>query len=93
MTDSPKTIYKYEILGMESSLDLPQGAQVLAAQVQGQSVCLWVLVDPSLATERRSFAVYGTGWPLPANAGTFIAIIHLPESGLVWHVFESDKTI
>jgi hypothetical protein len=64
------TIWKF-VLEPECSLDMPAGAQVLSIREQGDSICLWALVDPSASTERRRFIVFGTGHPVPDEPLTY----------------------
>ena len=81
-------IWKYELaLGPDSVFDvkMPKGAQVLCVQNQGGDIFLWAKVDPEGERERRKFAIYGTGNPVPAN-GTYIGTVQ--QGPFEWHVFE-----
>lgn len=89
-----RTIYKYELpRQVESTVQLPQGAEVLSVQLQlyGQFF-LWALVDDSAPPEPRTFRIIGTGQPVEDG---LIHITTIQESfadkdqGIfVWHVFE-----
>lgn len=80
-----KTIYKYP-LQMLTELDLPVGAQILSVHVQNDTTCLWALVTPGAATEKRIFAIYGTGHEVSDMPKTFIGTLHY--GSFVFHVFE-----
>jgi hypothetical protein len=82
-------IYKYPLhITDRQSLLLAVGAKILAAQFQGRELQLWVLVnDTPPHVVRRDIAIYGTGNPVPENAGAYIATAQDPR-GLVWHVFD-----
>lgn len=82
-----KTIWKY-VLQPECSLEIPRGAELLSVHEQGESICLWVLVDPSLEKEVRKFIVLGTGHDVPDVSLKFVGTAHLNASALVFHVFE-----
>lgn len=83
-----KKVFKYSLLTSENVLDMPEGAQVLSAHVQGTTVCIWALVDPGKPTERRTFRVYGTGHEMDDGI-TFIGTVM--AGPFVWHVFEDRR--
>ena len=89
-----KTIWKFPLgVADEQTIEMPQGAKVLAVQVQGEQVCVWVLVDPHADKERRTFYIVGTGhdlwddWGRLRHLGTF----QLRGGALVFHVFEPPR--
>jgi hypothetical protein len=84
-----KTIWKYTLLP-HTHIDMPVGAQILSIHEQDAEVCMWVMVEPEAATERRTFAYFGTGHRLPANPMEFLGTAHvlLISGSLVFHVFE-----
>lgn len=85
---SNASIWKF-VLAPQCSLSMPVGAQVLSVREQGDSICLWALVDPSAPLEMRRFIVFGTGHPLPADEPlTYLGTAHLEQGKLVFHVFE-----
>lgn len=86
------TVYKYEIKSDFHEVDLPRGAEILSVQFQGKSLFLWAKVDNSVQTEKRSFHVFSTGGRIGKSESRrmkFIGTAHT-ESGLVFHVFESE---
>jgi hypothetical protein len=79
-----KQIWKYELVSPFCEFNIPEGAEVLSAQLQGAAICLWVLVDPAAPVVTRRF-LYGTGWSGVKEAHKFIATV---QGEYVWHVFE-----
>jgi hypothetical protein len=85
------TIWKFVLTLDDASnlLTLPKGAIVLTAQLQGEHICLWVMLDPDeKVTEDRQFVVRCTGvaWARPGRP-KYIATVQKPP--FVWHVFEA----
>lgn len=83
-------IWKYplEVTDLQT-LKMPAGAKVLTVQMQGEACCLWALVDEAAqVTQARTFAIYGTGNPVPDNPGTYVASFQMVGGRLVFHVFE-----
>jgi len=84
-----KTVYKYEIpINDHFDLFLPTGARILKADVQRGVVCLWALVDPSLADQRRSFRFAGTGHPMEEESLQHISTFKMDGDNLIFHIFE-----
>lgn len=89
-----KTVWKFPIDATDrQTVMMPRGAQILSAQVQGEQLCLWALVEPTARKEPREIEVIGTGAPAPdctrcyigtAQQGTWSS----PGLILVRHVFE-----
>lgn len=82
-----RQVWKYTLERFgPSSLSVPIGAEILSVQVQGASVAMWALVDPSAPLVVRSFLLAGTGHDLPdgglVHRGTVL------DGVFVWHVFE-----
>ena len=77
--------YPFEITDLFDLL-LPLGARVLSVGMQGEQPCLWAMVEPSNTPEARSFAVVGTGHPLPSGTATYLDTFQQPP--FVWHLFE-----
>jgi len=85
-------IYKYPIGWDKADIEMPSGAQVLTAQLNGDTLCLWAKVNTKNPPEKRRFVVATTGEGLPCveleyGYGNFIATIQ-ESSGYVCHVFE-----
>lgn len=69
---------------------MPMGTKILTVQSQGDSPCLWTLVNTDNKRETRNFRIYATGqdidWPLEHLQ--YIGTFQLYGGSLVWHVFE-----
>jgi hypothetical protein len=88
----PRTIWKYTLaVGTVTKLQMPLNAKVLTVQMQANLPRLWALVWPQIETEERSFAIYGSGWPIPADCGDYIATFQDFSGALVWHVFDASE--
>lgn len=87
-----QTIYKYPLeVTDKQSLTLPDGAKILSVQMQGESLCLWAMVSPTIqAIETRTFWIYGTGHDvtLAPEHLNFLATVQMRGGTLIFHVFE-----
>lgn len=84
-----KTIWKYVLKKREiQSVFMPKGAEILSAQAQHQTTCIWVLVDTAAEPTERKIAIYGTGNPCPDDPGEFIDTVQFFDGELVFHIFE-----
>ena len=89
-----KTIYKYPLEITDTQfVELPLGAEILTAQMQGNQLCLWVLVNPSpdVFKKNRRIEIIGTGNPVPVGDLKYISTFQqmLVGGGLVFHIFEN----
>lgn len=85
------TIWKYPLTAA-SGLRMPQGARLLAVQVQAEDVCLWALVDPEAPMVTRTIRVFGTGHTVRlAPTDTYIGTFQLSGGALVFHVFDGGE--
>lgn len=86
-----KTIYKY-VLPIEKfpAVEIHEGAEIISAQMQHGSLCVWAIVDPSAKTELRSFRVIGTGMHFESDTlGKHLGTVQLEDGFLILHVFEA----
>lgn len=86
-----KQIWKFPLNPGATIVKMPYKAEVLTVQTQGETVCLWALVNPVNDTENRQFEVYGTGHNIHYDMGTerkYIGTIQMQEGALIFHVFE-----
>jgi hypothetical protein len=85
-------IYKYPIpfvIGRAIPVTMPRGAKILSVQVQGETLCLWAMVDPSLPTETETIRIIATGEPIDPTLAVMIDHLATIQSGpYVWHVFK-----
>ena len=86
-----ETIWKYEFAlgasGTQFSLNLPKGATILTAQMQGDAAVMWALVDTEMVLTKRAFVTYWTGNRMRDCYHHYINTVTTP-SGLVYHLFE-----
>jgi hypothetical protein len=83
-----RCVWKYRLDMGDTALDMPSGAEVLCAQVQGGHVFVWVLVDPLAAHEQRHFLVVGTGGLITHHQIQFVGTVQFPLLEIVLHIFE-----
>jgi hypothetical protein len=86
-----RTIWKYDLIPNDENrilIEMPTGAKVLTVQVQGDSVCLWALVDTEMGKGTRIFEIYGTGHPVSTYQKRYIGTFQMEGGTLVFHVFE-----
>lgn len=86
-----ETVFKYSLPEVGANgLELPKGAKVISADVQGQMICLWAIVNPEAPKETRQFVVAPTGNGVDVTGLDFIQTT-FTVNGLVWHVFEDNR--
>jgi hypothetical protein len=86
------TIWKWPLYPGRTELSMPIDAQLLTVQMQGDTPCLWALVDDHLPKVSRAFEIYGTGQRVPENHGQYVATFQMNDGALVFHVFETKQT-
>lgn len=73
---------------------MPVDATILHVGEQGTDICVWALIDPSIAsTEYRNINAYGTGHSVPDNPGRHLGSVQMrngENAGLVFHLFDGD---
>lgn len=71
---------------------MPEGARLLAVQVQAGTPCLWALVDPSAGSVTRRLALRGTGHSCEGlSPESYVGMFQLPTplGGIfVGHLFD-----
>jgi len=88
-----RRIWKYPLqLTDTQTVEMPEGAQILTAQRQGQTLCLWALVDcePELPKQNREIEIIGTGNPIIEAPRRYIATVQMQGGSLWWHIFERE---
>lgn len=81
------TIHKYQLKIDDTlqQLSIPEGGDIVAADIQGDALCLWAQVDTDEEFEARFFKVIGTGHVVPEHA-EYLFTVHQPP--FVWHIYE-----
>lgn len=84
-------ICKYDLnLGGITTIQMPINAVVLDAQLQGNGICIWVLVDLIEEVKNKVFETIGTRisiMPSEKFQRKYIGTVQLLPN-LVYHVFE-----
>lgn len=84
-----RRIWKYPIeLADFVIIEMPEGAEILTAQMQYGKLCLWALVDcePELPKLNREIEIIGTGNSIIEAPRRYIATVQ--QDIFVWHIFE-----
>jgi hypothetical protein len=90
-----KRVYKYELNPMTSIQEviLPIESQILTAQMQGNKLQLWALVDSIQELKaKRVIEIIGTGYKFCSPNGVerkHISTIQLAGGVFVYHIFEN----
>ena len=84
-------VFKYTLAVADYQIVvMPVGAQLLDAQMQGNQLCLWALVNLANPAVQRTIAIHETGQEF-AKGGTYVATFQ--TGPLVFHVFDhGEKT-
>lgn len=86
-----RTIHKFPLNGMEGPqpVQMPRYAIPRGVALQGTSICIWAEVDTDQPHEERTFAIVGTGHPLPDGQTARAAYLGMVQQGpSIWHVVE-----
>ena len=84
-----QTVWKFTIgIRGEQPLNVPEGAQFVAARQKSQTIDLWAEVDTEAPTAERRIRVHGTGHPQEPGFD-YIGTTFDDSAGLVWHIYVS----
>lgn len=89
------TIWKFLLkIEDEQTLDMPEGAEILSVAMQGDTPCVWALVNPSNVTGYVRVETYGTGHPIQGEPKGWFLGMYLAHGGaFVGHVFVKESWI
>jgi hypothetical protein len=85
-----KTIYKYEIKASLNQLSIPEDAEILTVQMQGDNPQLWVLLDTEKEKIYRYFMPFPTGGDMEnilkgqydqKNLHAYVGTFQMPQWG------------
>lgn len=83
-------VWKYPLRLVDKDVvRMPRHAEVVLVDSQGDSLCLWAIVNPDNVREERTFRIVGTGHHMDSGPG----VTHVgscQQGWSVWHVFEVD---
>lgn len=86
-----KTVWKFPLVVDDAQvIAMPANAHILTVQVQGETPCIWALVNPEMPAEERKILISGTGHERKDLDGlvNYIGTFQLYGGGLIFHVFE-----
>lgn len=89
-----RTIYRFPLPIRDIfTLELPLGSKFLAAECQLRAPhepSMWFLLDPERERVTRTFAVIGTGNPVPEyiQESEHLTTFQMLVGQFVWHLFE-----
>lgn len=83
-------IYKYPLTGPMTAVRMPEGAEVLSVQMQGEIPCVWAIVNTVFELETRRFMLVGTGHAVPEGCymETYLGTIQMSGGALIFHCFD-----
>lgn len=86
-----KTIWKFPLaIADRQRIMMPQGAEILTAQRQGDQACVWAIVNDAAPMKPRLIEIAGTGNRLAEldeeYSRKYIGTFQFEP--FVWHVFE-----
>lgn len=83
-----RAIWKYPLqITDHQHLLIPEKAEILSVEFQGETLCLWAEVEMSYPKEDRVIQIVGTGNPILNSGRKFIGTVQ--QGPLVWHIFEA----
>lgn len=87
-----KRVFKYPIEVTDvQTVDAPADWEPLSVQMQGETLCLWALIDDDQPTTSHRVFVHGTGHEVHAGADRFVGTFQVGGGALVFHVFTEVK--
>lgn len=82
-----RTIWKIALSPIDKQeVQIPDGAQLLCAREQHDTICIWFACDPRAPTVPRRIAIVGTGHPAPLQ-GQYLGTAHMLGGRAVFHIF------
>jgi hypothetical protein len=89
-----KAIYKYPIKDERAqTIRMPEGAEILSVQCQGEQLCIWAMVDTESPSEHRRFVLLCTGEPCEElEHGRYVGTVQLRQGVVVLHLFDLGQT-
>jgi hypothetical protein len=84
----PRQVWKYELQPDLNVINMPIGAQIVRAKMQGGRPCVWALVRPHWEKVPHEVWVLGTGWDVP-NGVDYVCSFTM--DWMEFHVFTADE--
>jgi hypothetical protein len=89
-----RVVWKHPLVVTDDQIIyLPDGAEILTVQMQGETPTIWFLCDPDAPTVPREILIFGTAHAIRDDITTdrYIGTFQMYDGGLVFHVFEGDR--
>lgn len=89
-----KSVWKYSLdITDVQTIEMPEDVEILSVQMQKDTLCMWVFIDPAKDLILKTFYIIGTGHLIDNNAITdiekqYIGTFQTGSGSLVFHVFE-----
>lgn len=84
-----QTIWKFPLKVADyQQIEMPEGAEVLAVQVQHNIPCLWARVTSTNPLVEKGIFIVGTGNRVNEDCGRHLGTFQIANGSLVFHVFE-----
>ena len=78
-------IWKFPLTAEETEIEAPI-EHFLTVQMQGDTPCVWAIVNLDRPKRQYKISILGTGWECPRiDAAKYIGTFQ--ENGYVWHCF------
>jgi hypothetical protein len=75
-------------LTVSQGIEVPEGAKMLHAGLQGGLVCVWFQCDPEAPKTVRTILMVGTGHKEVSDNARYLGTVLLHGGSLVLHIFE-----
>lgn len=92
------TVWKFPLeITDEQDVTMPEGAEILCVQMQGETPCLWARLHAPSAEgsvpDCHRIRIVGTGHSIPDDALplSYIGTVQSFGGSLIWHVFEQTR--
>jgi hypothetical protein len=84
-----RQIWKFPISVVRQNqlIAMPAVSEVIDAQIQNGTLCLWAIVDTTSPAGNVRVDVIGTGWDVPDDVSASDHVATVQDIGFVWHVF------
>lgn len=87
-----KTIWKFPLMLRDIQLvPMPIGANILTAQIQNGTLCLWAEIDTEQVKDQRVIEIAGTGNSMRKSSTPRRYINSVQDGTYVWHVFDATE--
>lgn len=89
-----QSVWKYPLkVADEQLIEVPIGSQPLKVAMQGNELCLWMLVNPVVEKTTKKVHIHGTGHAVDdfISRSDYVDSFMLHDGALVFHVFVTEN--